>query len=63
VSADVSMIAMLVFMQFQKVILRWRDPVTIICMISVMLYLLSRIGAMVEALSSFRASDPTIYHT
>jgi hypothetical protein len=63
VSAIVSMVAMLVFMQFQKVILRWRDPVTIICTISVMLYLLSRVGAMVEAFSSLRASDPTIYHT
>ena len=63
VSAIVSMVAMLVFMQFQKVILEWRNPVTIICMISVMLYLLSRVGAMVEAFSSLRASDPAIYHT
>lgn len=63
VSAIISMIAMLVFMQFQKVILRWRSPVTIICMISVMLYLLSRVGAMVEAFSSLKASDPAIYNT
>ena len=63
VSAIISMVAMLVFMQFQKVILDWRSPVTIICMISVMLYLLSRIGAIVEAFLSLRASDPAIYYT
>lgn len=63
VSAIISMVAMLVFMQFQKVILRWKDPVTIICMISVMLYLLSRVGAMIEAFTSLRASDPAIYRT
>jgi hypothetical protein len=63
VSAIVSMVAMLVFMQFQKVVLRWADPVTVICMISAGLYLLSRIGAMVEAFSTLRGSDPAIYMT
>jgi hypothetical protein len=63
VSAIISMVAMLVFMQFQKVILNWRSPVTIVCMTSVMLYLLSRVGAIVEAFSSLRASDPAIYYT
>jgi hypothetical protein len=63
VSAIISMVAMLVFMQFQKVILNWRSPVTIVCMISVMLYLLSRVGAIIEAFSSLRASDPAIYYT
>jgi hypothetical protein len=63
VSAIISMVAMLVFMQFQKVILSWKNPITIICMISVGLYLLSRVGAMVEAFSSLRASDAAIYHT
>lgn len=63
VSAIISMVAMLVFMQFQKVILRWKDPVTMICMVSVMLYLLSRVGAMIEAFTSLRASDPAIYRT
>jgi hypothetical protein len=63
VSAIISMVAMLVFMQFQKVILDWRKPVTIICMVSVILYLLSRVGAIVEAFSSLRASDPADYYT
>lgn len=61
VSAIVSMVAMLVFMQFQKVVLRWRDPVTVICMISAGLYLFSRVGAMVEVFISLRGSDPAIY--
>lgn len=63
ISAIVSMVAMLVFMQFEKVVLRWRDPVTIICTTSVGLYILSRIGAMVEVFISLRGSEPGIYET
>lgn len=62
-SAIVSMVAMLVFMQFEKVVLRWRDPVTIVCIISAGLYLLSRVGAVVEAFTSLRGSEPSIYQT
>lgn len=62
ISAIVSMVAILVFMQFEKVF-RWRDPATIICIISVGLYILSRIGAMVEVFISLRGSEPGIYET
>lgn len=63
VSAIISMVAMLVFMQFEKVVLRWRGPVTIICLLSAGLYLLSRVGAVVEAFTSLRGSEPAIYDT
>lgn len=63
VSAIISMVAMLVFMQFEKVVLRWKDPITTICLLSAGLYLLSRVGAVVEAFTSLRGSEPAIYET
>lgn len=58
-----SMTATLVFMQFQKVVLRWNDPVTIASIVSAGVYIASRFIAIVEAFASLRASQPAIYRT
>ena len=63
ISAIVSMVGLLVFMQFEKVALRWRDPVTLVCLLSGALYMLSRVVAVAEAVLSFRAADAAIYQT
>ena len=63
VAALVSIFSMLIFMQFEKVILRWGGPLTIISLVSPAMYLLSRIVMMGGVVASFRASDPAIYNT
>lgn len=63
VAALVSIFSMLVFMQFEKVILRWGGPLTIISLLSPVLYLLSRIVMIGGVIAAFRGSDPAIYDT
>lgn len=63
ISAIISMVGLLVFMQFEKVVLRWKDPITLVCLMSGGLYMLSRIVAVGEVFLSFRAADPAIYQT
>lgn len=58
-----SMTATLMFLQFQKVVLRWNDPVTIVSIVSAGVYIASRFIAIVEAFASLRASQPAIYRT
>lgn len=62
-AALVSIFSMLVFMQFEKVVLRWGGPLTIISLVSPALYLLSRIVMIGGVFAAFRASDPAIYDT
>ena len=63
VAALVSIFSMLIFMQFEKVVLRWGGPLTMISLASPALYLLSRIVMIGGVVAAFRASDPAIYDT
>ncbi|KAL9611131.1 MAG: hypothetical protein Q9167_004211 [Letrouitia subvulpina] len=63
VAALVSIFSMLIFMQFEKVVLRWEGPLTIISLVSPALYLLSRIVMIGGVIAAFRASDPAVYDT
>ena len=62
-AALTSIISMLIFMQFEKVVLRWGGPLTVISLMSPALYLLSRIAMIGGVIAAFRASDPAIYDT
>lgn len=62
-AALVSIFSMLIFMQFEKVVLRWGGPLTMISLVSPALYLLSRIVMLGGVIAAFRASDPAIYDT
>ena len=62
-AALVSIFSMLIFMQFEKVVLRWGGPLTIISLLSPALYLLSRMVMIGGVVAAFRASDPAIYNT
>ena len=62
-AALLSILAMLVFIQFEKVVLRWGGPLTIISLVSPVLYLLSRVVMIGGVIAAFRASDPAIYDT
>lgn len=62
-AAIASIVSMLVFMQFEKVVLRWDGPLTIISLASPVVYLLSRLIMMGGVVAAFRASDPAIYDT
>ena len=62
-AALTSIVSMLIFMQFEKVIFRWGGPLTIISLASPALYLLSRIVMIGGVIAAFRASDPAIYST
>lgn len=62
-AALVSIFSMLIFMQFEKVVLRWGGPLTIISLVSPVLYFLSRIVMIGGVIAAFRASDPAIYDT
>ncbi|OJJ43650.1 hypothetical protein ASPZODRAFT_103047 [Penicilliopsis zonata CBS 506.65] len=63
VSAFVSIVSMLVFMHFEKVILRWGGPLTILSLVSPALYLLSRLVMMVEVFVALRAEELAIHDT
>lgn len=58
-----SILSMLVFMHFEKVVLRWDGLVTIVSIASPGLYIFSRVVMMVEVFVTLRAEDPTIYDT
>ncbi len=62
-AALVSIFSMLIFIQFEKVILRWGGPLTMISLVSPVFYLLSRIVMLGGVIAAFRASDPAIYNT
>ncbi|KAI4159456.1 MAG: hypothetical protein L6R39_000358 [Caloplaca ligustica] len=62
-AALASIVSMLIFMQFEKVVLRWDGPLTVISLASPFIYLLSRIVMIGGVIAAFRASDPAIYNT
>jgi len=63
VAALVSVVSMLIFIQFEKVVVRCGGPLTIVSLVSPALYLLSRIVMIGGVIAAFRASDPTINET
>ncbi|PYH77389.1 hypothetical protein BO82DRAFT_181204 [Aspergillus uvarum CBS 121591] len=63
IAAFVSMGSMLVFMHFEKVVLRWEGMVTIVSLSSPAVYLLSRMVMMGEVFAALRAEEPAIYDT
>ena len=62
-AALVSIVSMLIFMQFEKVVLRWGGPMTLISLASPVCYLISRVVMIGGVIAAFRASDPAIYDT
>lgn len=62
-AALASISSMLIFMQFEKVVLRWGGLLTMTSLISPVLYLLSRIIMMGGVIAAFRASNPAVYDT
>ncbi|KAL2809037.1 hypothetical protein BJX63DRAFT_445501 [Aspergillus granulosus] len=62
-SAFVSIVSLLVFMHYEKVVLRWEGFRTIVCIGSPGLYFLSRLVMMIEVFMTIRAVDPAIYDT
>ena len=62
-AALASIVSMLIFMQFETVVFRWGGILTLISLVSPMVYLLSRLIMMGGVVAAFRASDPAIYDT
>jgi hypothetical protein len=62
-AALMSIVSMLIFMQFEKVVFRWGGPLTMISLLSPVLYLVSRLVMIGGVIAAFRASDPMIYET
>lgn len=62
-SAFVSVISMFVFMHFEKVVLRWAGPLTIVSLASPAFYVLSRIIMIGEVFAALRGEAPAIYNT
>jgi hypothetical protein len=62
-AAITSIVSMLIFMQYKKVVLRWGGPLTLLSILSPAVYLISRIVMIAGVIASFRAMDPRIYNT
>ncbi|KAL8751691.1 MAG: hypothetical protein Q9184_005990 [Pyrenodesmia sp. 2 TL-2023] len=62
-AALASIVSMLVFMQFEKVVLRWNGLITVISLVSPLVYLVSRVVMIGGVIAAFRASDPAIYES
>ncbi|KAL8937196.1 MAG: hypothetical protein Q9211_003808 [Gyalolechia sp. 1 TL-2023] len=62
-AALASVMSILIFMQFEKVVLKRGGLMTIISLVSPLVYLLSRIIMIGGVVAAFRASDPAIYKT
>jgi len=62
-AALVSVVSIMIYMQFEKVVFRWGGPLTMISLVSPALYLLSRVVMIGGVFTAFRASDPAIYQT
>lgn len=58
-----SIASMLIFMQFEKVVVRWSGPLTLISLSSPIIYLFSRLVMIGGVIASFRGSDPSVYDT
>ncbi|KAI9680874.1 MAG: hypothetical protein M1817_004314 [Caeruleum heppii] len=62
-TALVSVVSMLIFMQFEKVVFRWGGPLTIVSILSPALYLISRVVMIGGVIAALRASHPATYDT
>jgi hypothetical protein len=62
-SALVSIFSLLIFMHFEKVVFRWDGPLTVVKLVTPILYLLSRVIMMGEVVAGLRAEDPAVYQT
>lgn len=62
-AAFLSIVSMLVFMHFEKVVLRWDGPLTIVSLASPALYLLSRIVMIGQVFAALRGEESAIYDT
>lgn len=62
-AALVSIFSMLIFIQFEKVVLRWGGPLTLLSLVSPALYLLSRMVMIGGVIAAFRGEEPAIYET
>ncbi|KAF2232011.1 hypothetical protein EV356DRAFT_525605 [Viridothelium virens] len=62
-AAITSTVSLLIFMQYEKVVLRWGGPLTLLSIVSPVFYLLSRVVMMGGIIAAFRAMDPKIYDT
>jgi hypothetical protein len=50
-------------MQYEKVVLRWGGPLTLLSILSPAMYLMSRIVMIAGVIAAFRGMDPRIYQT
>lgn len=62
-SAFVSILSLIIFMHFRKVVFRWGGPLTIISLISPGLYFVSRVVMMGQVFAALRSEDPAVYDT
>ena len=62
-AALASIVSILVFMQFEKVVVRWGGPLTLISLICPIVYFFSRMVMMGGVIAAFRAQSPAIYDT
>jgi len=63
IAAIVSIVSMLIFMQYEKVVLKWGGPLTLLSILSPAFYLGSRLVMIGLVVAAFRAMDPRIYET
>jgi len=62
-AALTSIASMLIFMQYEKVVLKWGGPLTFLSLASSVIYLPSRIVMIAGVLAAFRAMNLRIYDT
>ena len=62
-AAITSIVTLLIFMHFEKVVFRWDGPMSLVKLSTPVLYLASRIVMTGGVIAAFRASDPGIYDT
>jgi hypothetical protein len=63
ISAIISIVSMLVFMHFEKVVFRWGGLLTMISLVSPGLYFASRVIMMGEVFAALRAEEAAVYKT
>jgi hypothetical protein len=62
-AAITSIVSMLIFIQYEKVVLRWGGPLTLLSIVSPAVYLISRLIMIGGVIASFRGMDSRIYET
>ncbi|KFY96762.1 hypothetical protein V500_02312 [Pseudogymnoascus sp. VKM F-4518 (FW-2643)] len=62
-SAFVSILSLIIFIHFKKVVFRWGGPLTIISLVSPGLYFVSRVVMIGQVFAALRSEDPAIYDT